>query len=237
MSTETLPVHSGANLLRGIPEADRDRVRHGRVLVAGAGNIGSWLVVLLAPLVVFIRIVDRDRIEPRNSANQFYTEETAMGRFKSDYLAEWTRARFPNVDIESRPVDLEDLPFGEFADIDVLLGGLDSLRARQVLISERAYPLGKTVIDGGVGEPLIGRVHLFLPGAACVECAWGPPHYRELAAEYPCVPGADAQGIATPAPALLGATVAGMMAAETVNGLAGRLPGASPEIHVDLLNP
>jgi len=236
MSTETLSMKPQTDLLRGIPVADQEPVRRGRVLVVGAGNIGSWLVVLLAPLVSVIRVVDRDRIEARNRANQFYSEAAAVGQFKSDYLARWTTERYPNVKVESRPIDLEHLPLGEFADADVIAGGLDSLRGRQVLIADRACPLGKTVVDGGVGEPLIGRVHVFVPGAACVECAWGPQHYRELNAEYPCVPGAAAQGVATPAPALLGATVAGMMAAEIVNILAGRVPKESRELHFDFFN-
>src|SRR5205814_1582034 len=96
-----------------------------------------------------IRLVDRDVVEGKNLAAQDYRPE-GVGRFKSDAQAERLRARFPRLTVESYPVDLEDLPLGVAA-VDLILGGLDSRRARQVLVGEIAWPLGVPVVDGGVG--------------------------------------------------------------------------------------
>ncbi len=103
-------------------------------------------------------------------------------------------------------------------------------------ISERAWPLGVPVIDGGVGEGLLGRVQLFVPGdaAACLECTWGDADYRHLAAEYPCHPGATPNAPATVAPACVGAVVAGLMASRTLALVQGERPTESRELAFDL---
>jgi hypothetical protein len=126
------------------------------VLIAGLGNIGSPLVAFLARLGVGeLRLVDRDRVEEKNVRSQDYLPED-VGSFKTEVLAERLRRQMPDLAIESRAINLEDLPM-EDASVDLVLGALDSRRARQVLISEMAWPFGVPVIDGGVGEGWRGR--------------------------------------------------------------------------------
>ncbi len=205
------------------------------VLLAGAGNIGSHLAPLIARSGVgLLRLVDRDRVEAKNLATQDFRPED-VGRPKAEAIAERLRQRFPDQRIEGHACDLEDLPLGK-ADVDVILGALDSRRARQVLISEMAWPLGVPVVDGGVGEGLVGRVQVFVPGPAmaCLECTWGRADYRQLAAEYPCLPGAGARGSATISTAFLGSSVASLMAGECVRLLTGEKPAESFEVPFDL---
>jgi molybdopterin/thiamine biosynthesis adenylyltransferase len=204
-----------------------------RVLIAGLGNIGSPLATLLSRLGVgHLRLIDRDRVEAKNVATQEYRPED-VGRFKAEVLAE----RLTGCAVECLPVDLEDMPLG-FADVDLILGALDSRRARQLLISEVAWPLGIPVVDGGVGEGWKGRVQVFVPGeqTACLECTWGGEDYRRLVEEYPCVPGGSVEVPATGAPAFMGASVASVMVAEAAKLLGGEKPEASQEIAFDLLH-
>jgi molybdopterin/thiamine biosynthesis adenylyltransferase len=205
------------------------------VLIAGAGNIGSHLAPLIARSDVgLLRIVDRDRVEAKNLATQDFQPED-VGRPKDEVLARRLRARFPHQRIEEWCGDLEDLPLSAAA-VDVILGALDSRRARQVLVSEMAWPLGVLVVDGGVGEGLVGRVQVFVPGpaTACLECTWGQADYRQLAAEYPCQPGAEVRTPATVSTAFLGASVASLMAGECLRLLAGPIPEESYEVPFDL---
>lgn len=205
------------------------------ILIAGCGNIGSPLASLLARAgVERLRLVDRDRVEPRNLITQDFAPED-VGRFKAEVLAERLRQRFPTLTVEARTADLEDLPLGDFQ-VNVVLGALDSRRARQALASEIAWPLGVPVVDGGVGEGLRGRVQVFHPGPdrACLECGWSKEDYRHLAAEYPCLPGAAAEAPPTAAPAFIGTVVAGIMAAEAVRLLAGPAEEHNCEIAFDL---
>jgi molybdopterin/thiamine biosynthesis adenylyltransferase len=203
------------------------------VLIAGAGNIGSHLAPLLARAGVgVLRIVDRDIVEEKNLAQQDYGPQD-IGRGKAEALARRLSEHFPRIRIEPFVADLEDVPLSAFR-ADVLFGALDSRRARQVLISERGWPLGVPVIDGGVGEGLLGRVQVFAPDeeSACLECTWSDADYRQLAAEYPCQPGAAVSTPATVAPACVGAVVAGIMAARWLCW--GEMPGGSREIAFDL---
>lgn len=210
-------------------------MRNKSVLVAGVGNIGSNLPALLARAGVgTIRLVDRDVVEEKNLAAQDYRPED-VGRFKAQVQAERLRSLFPQTKIEAHPVDLEDLPLGVAA-VDLILGGLDSRRARQVLVGEIAWPLGVSVVDGGVGDPRLGRVQVFVPGeqSACLECTWGAADYRLASAEYPCVPGASASVAPTGAPAFLGAFTASLMVNEAVRLLSGADVKESYEIPFDL---
>jgi hypothetical protein len=207
------------------------------VLIAGLGNIGSPLAGLIVRLGLRrLVLVDRDRVEAKNVAVQDYRHED-VGRFKADVMAERLRSQFSECIIEARPVDLEDLPLG-VAKVDLILGALDSRRARQLLVSEIAWPLGVPVIDGGVGEGWRGRVQVFVPqdGFACLECGWGREEYRQLSAEYPCIPGATAEAPPTRAPVFLGAATASMMAAEAARLLDRETQSQSEEIAFDLLH-
>ena len=179
------------------------RAQAASVLLAGAGNIGSHLAPLLARAGIgLLRIVDRDTVAEKNLAQQDYGPQD-VGRGKAEVLARRLAGQFPHLRVEPFVADLEDVPLSAFR-ADVLLGALDSRRARQLLISERGWPLGVPVIDGGVGEGLLGRVQVFVPGetSACLECTWGEADYRHLAAEYPCRPGAGAGAPATVAGAV-----------------------------------
>ena len=218
-------------------ELSRERLSSASVLIAGAGNIGSHLAPQLARAGVGrIRLVDRDRFEAKNLATQAFRPED-VGRFKAEVLAERLREAFPRQGIEGQACELEALS-PEKAGVDVLLGALDSRRARQVLVSEMGWPRGVPVVDGGVGEGLLGRVQVFMPGSgsACLECTWGREDYRQLAAEYPCLPGASAVGRPTISTAFLGNFTASVMTAECLRLLAGRAGSESYEVVFDLVH-
>src|SRR5262249_39113008 len=154
-------------------------------------------------------IVDRDVVEAKNIATQNFRPED-IGRSKAVVLAQRLRWDFPQLTIRAYAQDLDDLPVG-IANANLLLGALDSRQARQTLVSNLGWPLGVPVVDGGVGEGLLGRVQVFVPGlaTACLECTWGQEDYRLLASETPCEPGASAAAPPTISPAFAGAMVAG----------------------------
>lgn len=200
-------------------------------MLAGLGNIGSFAAVMLAPHVEFIRLVDRDTVELHNTINQSYLPEH-NGRTKVEVTAERLERLNPQLQVERRVADLEDLPWEDFADVDVVLAGLDALRPRQV-ISEKTTPLQIPYIDGAVGD-LFSRVQVLLPGQACLECNWGVSQYRQLTTEYPCQPGAYAQASRTNAPSCSGAATASLMVAQCMRLFGDDPPQESFEINGDL---
>jgi molybdopterin/thiamine biosynthesis adenylyltransferase len=208
--------------------------RPNQVLIVGCGHIGRHLPSLVAETgqVGLIRMVDRGRVTAAHVVSEGYPAES-VGRFKADVLCQRWAAQFPQVTFEAICADLEDVPLGDF-EVDVVLAALDSRRARQALVSERAYPLGVPVIDGGVGDGLLGSVRVFRPGSACLECGFGPQDYRSLATEYACHPDGVYLAPPTTAPAFVAAVVAGIMTAEMVGVLSGNQAGESSEIFFDL---
>lgn len=213
--------------------SDKTPPRVGKVAIHGLGAIGTPLALSLAPHVSALILCDRDRVEPKNIHTQSVYEPAHVGRFKVDALRECLRGRFPQLEVLPITADIEDVPLG-WSDVpDVLLGAFDNLRARQVL-NERACRLGRPWIDGGVGEPMLGCVHVFLPGQACEECHWTPAHYRRLALETPCAPGGDSRIAPTRSPAAISCAVASVMAAECLKLLAGRRESTGIQIAFDL---
>jgi molybdopterin/thiamine biosynthesis adenylyltransferase len=225
------------DVLTGLDGVNWDLLDDASVLIAGVGNIGSPLASYLAGSGIRrLILLDRDRVEAKNLHTQDYRPED-VGRAKAEALADRLRTRFPDVAIEAITANLEDVPLGRFA-VELILGALDSRRARQLLISEIAWPLGIAVVDGGVGEGWRGRVQTFVPGrdAACLECTWGREDYRQLTVEYPCVPGAGASAPATVSPAFAGAAAAAVMTAEAIRLLTGATEKTNQETTFDLFH-
>ena len=193
---------------------DPHRPAGSSVLLAGAGHLGFPLGMLLGrtPRIQVLRIVDRGRVGQRHVQSEGFPP-SAVGQNKAEALAQVLREAGTHLQIETFAMDLEDVPHGVF-DVDACVAGLDSLRARQVLINDRAWPLGVPVIDGGLGDGTLGRVTVYSPSGACPECGWGPQDYQQLATEYPCLPGTDYSPPSTQSPPYVAAVVAGLMSAE-----------------------
>ena len=140
------------------------------------------------------------------------------------------------MEVEAIVAEIEDLPLGVIADADVCLGGLDSLRARQVLANDYAYRCGMPLVDGAVDGTggWYGTVQVFVPGGACQICKWSANHFRQLAREMPCGAGGDGSGEPNRASALLGAAVASMMTDEALRILAREHQPHSYEIAMDV---
>jgi molybdopterin/thiamine biosynthesis adenylyltransferase len=231
-ATTTSPAPAASDVDRCVSE----RLANAWAVIAGTGNIGSHLV---EPLIRAgfrrLRLIDRDCVEAKNLRNQAFEGASDVGRLKVEALAERVRAANPEVEVQAIAADLEDLPLGALDGVAVALGGLDSLRARQALVSELAYPQNVVTVDGAVDDDgAIGRVQVLVPGAACLECPWGEVHYRQLARETPCRPDGRAAGPPTNAPAALGAAVAEAMVREAAAVVGGVRPAASYEIAFDL---
>ncbi len=225
------------NPFLGVATLDHTRLQRSRVVLVGVGNIGSPLAHFLARSgLAALTLIDRDQVEAKNLRTQEYQPQD-VGCFKAEVLAARLRAQIPDLEVYAFAADLQDVPRGVFA-VDLILGALDSRRARQLLVSEIAWPLGIPVIDGGVGEGWRGRVQTFLsrPECACLECTWGEADYRQLAIEYPCLPGSTIEAPATMTPPFVGAMVAGLMTAEALALLGGGIPEHSRELAFDLVH-
>ena len=98
----------------------QERVRRSRILILGAGGIGSWLAHALAMMgVAELIVVDPDRVEDRNRTRQPYPADT-VGRRKVEVLGEMVTRLRPG--LEYAGVDLRvESP----SDLSALVQGVD----------------------------------------------------------------------------------------------------------------
>ncbi len=193
-----------------------------RICLAGLGNIGSHMVPHVArmPGVDRVTLIDRDVYEPQNLVGQdIITEE--IGEPKALVQSRRIQRIAPDLRVEAIVDSIENVPLGAMR-CDVLLSGLDSKRARQV-VNERAWYLGIPWVDGGVeADGLLARATVYIPGEnhACIECGWGPREYETIEQKYPCG-GGSVSAPATGAPSALGGLAASLVAIETQLLLSG----------------
>lgn len=194
-----------------------------RVVIVGAGNIGSHTIPLIAriPEVRRVVVIDRDRYEATNRHGQAIRPRD-IGRPKAVVQAGIVRTIAPEVEAHAIVGDFEQIALG-LVRCDLILACVDSRRARQA-VNEAAFHLGIPWIDSGVmADGLLARVDVYIPGSdnPCLECSWDGGDYRDIEQQYPCAAGGH--GIpATNSPAALGSLAASFQAIEARKLLTGR---------------
>ena len=184
-------------------------------LVGAGGNIGSHAAPHLARIsdVDCITLVDSGVYEAKDVWGQGITPRD-VGKWKAVVQARRLRAINPNLHVRAITEPIERVPLG-FLRADVILAGLDSRRARQVL-NQAAWHLNVPWIDAGVdGANLLVRTNVSRPGdgSPCLECGWSQQDYEQLEQSYPCQ-GNAVKVAPTNAPSALGALAASLEALE-----------------------
>jgi molybdopterin/thiamine biosynthesis adenylyltransferase len=160
-----------------------------RVVVVGAGgNIGSHLIPHLARMraIDSLVLIDPDRYEPRNHANQ-NIGSGAIGRPKVRVQAAVARAINPALRIETFEAAVQHVPPGRLRS-DVVLGCVDSRSAR-LHLNRLAGILGLFWLDAGVrADGALVRVTALRPAAGqpCLECGWSAADYAAVDQSWPC---------------------------------------------------
>jgi molybdopterin-synthase adenylyltransferase len=158
-------------------EDGQEKLKAGRVLLAGAGGLGTPAATYMTVAGVgFIRVVDYDVIEETNFNRQILHWEPDLGRPKTQSVAEKLRQMNPFVQIEpiSQRIDegnVHDLA----ADVDVIVDAMDNFDARY-LLNRAAIAHRIPLIHGAIRE-FYGQATTVLPGrTACLKCifAEGP---------------------------------------------------------------
>lgn len=154
-----------------IGEEGQERLRCSSVCVAGAGGLGSPVLLYLAAAGVgHIRLIDPDRVDRSNLNRQVLHAEPDISRFKVDSAADKLRALNPDISIE--PVhcaisgeNVIDVAGG----MDILVDALDTYPARFHL-NRAAYKEGIPLVHAAVCG-FFGQLTTIIPGeTACLRC-------------------------------------------------------------------
>ena len=167
----------------------------GTLVVAGLGNIGSFLAPLAArqPAVTRMILCDPDVYEAHQLAGQDI-EAAAAGRGKAEVQAERLRRIRPALRVEAFTAPVEQLPLGRLLGA-IAVSCLDS-RAARLRLAARAWRVGSPFVDAAVGggPSLLARTSVVLPeaDAACFECSFDDSDYAALDQTLPCAGTASA---------------------------------------------
>lgn len=166
---------------------DQERLQRAKVLVVGAGALGNEIVKNLVLVGVgTVIVVDMDVVENSNLSRCVFFRPEDEGRPKAKALAE--RASELNADVEVVPVvgDVRlAVGLGVFAEMDVVIGGLDNREAR-LFVNQACWKTTTPWVDGAI-EGLMGVARVFIPPeTACYECTLSERDHELLAARRTC---------------------------------------------------
>ena len=138
-------------LLDGLGEEGQRRLLASRVLVVGAGGLGSpALLYLAAAGVGTLGVVDDDVVDASNLQRQVVHGTPDVGRLKVDSAAERLRALNPDVVVERHPVRLGPQNARDILSAyDAVLDGTDNVPTRY-LVADVCAELGTPLVWGSI---------------------------------------------------------------------------------------
>jgi sulfur-carrier protein adenylyltransferase/sulfurtransferase len=180
------------------PEGQR-RIRAARVLLVGAGGLGSPVALYLtAAGIGTLGIVDGDTVDASNLQRQVLHGTAALGRSKLDSARERLGDLNPGVEVVAHPGWLgAENALALVSAYDLVVDGTDNFRTRY-LVNDACVLAGKPNFHGSVFR---------FEGQASVFCAPGGPCYRCLYPEPPppeLVPSCAEGGVLGVVPGLIG---------------------------------
>ena len=199
-------------MLREIGGPGQKALKSARVLVIGAGGLGSpALLYLAAAGVGVIGVVDDDVVDASNLQRQIIHKDQGIGGDKVVSAKTAMLALNPFVEVRAIKARFTAANAALLADYDLILDGSDNFDTRY-LVNRVAALAGKPLISGAITQ-WEGQISLYDParGTPCYECVF--PHRPAPG----MVPTCAEAGVAAPLPGVIGA----MMAMEAVKHLVG----------------
>lgn len=134
-SDEELERYARHIVLPEIGGAGQQKLKRARVLVLGAGGLGSPVLQYLAAAGVgTIGIVDDDRVSLSNLQRQVIHSTGSVGRSKVESAAEAIRRLNPHVTVETHALRLTEENAGPIVSrYDIAVDGSDNFAARYIL--------------------------------------------------------------------------------------------------------
>ena len=160
-------------IIDGFGREGQERLKQTRVVVAGAGGLGSVVSIYLTVAGVGqIRLIDHDRVELGNLNRQILYGNRDIGRRKVDSAKEKLESLNPEVKVEivSEAI-LEDNAFELVDDCDLIVDAMDNFTTRYILNKvaiNRDIPFFHGAVRG-----FEGRATTIIPGqTACLKCLY-----------------------------------------------------------------
>jgi molybdopterin/thiamine biosynthesis adenylyltransferase len=205
-------------VLKGMGGGGQQALKAARVLVVGAGGLGSPAIAYLAGAGVgTLGIADHDVIGLSNLQRQVIHTSAGVGMSKAESAEKFAQALNPEVNVRLHPIAVTaDNAAAIMAEYDLVLDGTDNLVTRRA-VAAAAQALARPLVSGAVSM-FDGQVSVFAPGG---------PQFADLypaAASDNDLPSCEATGVLGPLTGVIG-TLMAMEAIKLITGLGEPLIG------------
>ena len=176
LTTEEKARYARHILLPDVGIEGQRRLKNARVLVVGAGGLGSpALLYLAAAGVGTIGIVDDDTVDASNLQRQVIHGTPDVGRPKTESAAEAVARVNPLVEVVRHDLRLDATnALGVIAGYDIVLDGTDNFPTRY-LVNDACVLLGKPHVWGSIYR-FDGQVSVWFAGhGPCYRCVFPEP--------------------------------------------------------------
>jgi len=168
-------------MIPGIGETGQEKIKKARVVIAGAGGLGSPIALYLtAAGVGTLRIIDNDKVELSNLNRQILHGDKDIGKSKTASAYDKLTKLNKNINIETVHITIDENNAAQLTEgFDVIVDAMDNLSTR-FLLNKAAVKHKVPFIHGAVSG-LEGRAMTIIPGkSACIKCVYHalPPEHK-----------------------------------------------------------
>ena len=242
LSDEELDRYARHLVLREVGGTGQAKIRKARVLIVGAGGLGSPAALYLAAAGIgAIGLVDDDAVSLSNLQRQILFRTADVNRGKVEAGAQALKALNPGVEIESHPVRLTSAnAMALIARYDIIADGSDNFATR-FLLNDACFFAKKPLVSAAVTE-FEGQLATY----KAFDRSGAYPCYRCLFPAPPppgTVPSCSETGVLGAAAGVMGSLQALEVLKEAAGlgtGLAGKIliyKALSAEFHTARLSP
>ena len=211
LSEEQITRYSRHILLKEVGGKGQKKLLNGRVLIIGAGGLGSPIALYLAAAGVgTIGIADADEVDLSNLQRQVIHFTADVGKAKVLSAKEKMLAINPELNIITYQqwVSADNIA-QMIADYDFIIDGTDNFAAK-FLINDACVLAGKPYSHGGILQ-FDGQTMTVTPESACYRCIFPEPPPKEA------IPSCSQAGVIGVLPGVLGT----LQATEAIKYLLG----------------
>ena len=176
LSPDQLQRYSRHFLLNQVGEKGQHKLLRSKVLLIGAGGLGSPTALYLAAVGVgTIGLMDGDTVDITNLQRQILHTTADVGKPKVESGTRMLKALNPDVKVIPLPMRITvDNVMDVIKDYDLIVDGSDNFETRY-LVNDACYLAGKTNVHGSIFQ-FEGMATVFAPNKGpCYRCLYPSP--------------------------------------------------------------
>lgn len=175
LSERELNRYSRQMILAEVGVEGQKKLKEAKVLIIGAGGLGSPSSIYLAAAGVgTIGVIDADKVDMTNLHRQVLHTDADVGRPKTASAREHLEALNPDIQVVEHHTFLDSQnAFDIIGRYDIVVNGCDNFATRY-LVNDTCVLLGKPLVDASILR-FEGQATVFEPGKGCYRCLYPEP--------------------------------------------------------------